>query len=427
MAKCARLFACPLNIIGFWIRLGWLGQMFSSMPHVALADAQPGNLPTLHCLTYANTLDPRLSLPMATAEKRGFYMVVVGYGLPSDWAYGLAAMANLVRDYIFNHTHPDDVVLFVDAFDIIFQGTPEDILTVFLRIEEREQKSLVYSTDPFCSSPRVGEYPATQSPWKFLNCGIYIGRSSVLRVLYQEPVPTKLLDKDGKPDRLQNWHTNYFLDHQDRVALDTECELAQVVFSVTHLHINTKDPDPVSVAGSLVYDKKLGKVVNVKTGTVPPILHFPGQGHWPDATHPERMGTCTLYEVLREIGHPQLARLLESRVQGKYFGLQPWKQMCARYSTLFDQTAMKLSGYGDRAIWLYYRGGRWWWQSLLSGAALLMLVRPRWRRRILRCFSALLSLTKALSTRCTPCHRSIPTTRVDPFASKDTFQESLDS
>ena len=39
--------------------------------------------------------------------------------------------------------------------------------------------------------------------------------------------------------RLQNWHTNYYLDHLDQVGLDSRCELMQVVLSVENVHINT--------------------------------------------------------------------------------------------------------------------------------------------------------------------------------------------
>merc|ERR1712048_1320467 len=110
--------------------------------------------------------------------------------------------------------------------------------------------------------------------------------------------------------RLQNWHTDYFLDHQDLVALDSNCDLMQVVINVDNLAGNRHDPDEPTSNGLILRD---GRLRNTQTNTTPLILHFPGGGHWPDWWHTERVGSCAAYELLRSAGHPTLVKLLEKQ------------------------------------------------------------------------------------------------------------------
>jgi len=308
--------------------------------------------------------EARFALSLGTAERYGFFPVVLGYGHEATWAYGLSAMANLVRDYIFKRTEEDDIVLFFDAFDVVFQAGAAQIVEQYLDMESREQKELFYHAESTCShKERQAEYPAIHSPWRFLNCGLYIGRSRAMRLLYEKPVPTPLVNKQGKKMRLQNWHTDYYLDHLDRVGLDSRCELMQVVLSVENLHINgahLKDAMGPGGPGLFIKDNVLHNKI---TNTTPLILHFPGVGHWPDWRHPERVGTCTAYEVLRVLGHPMLTSLLEKNsdecvYRGDCFvHLQPWKALCGPTVTGFDAFAVRVSRLGDTVVWIAHSWG----------------------------------------------------------------------
>jgi len=362
----------------------------SSAIFLSLFASVTASRPRLHAVTYANIPDPRVALSVGTAELLGFYPVVVGYGHEATWAYGLATLANKVRSYIFNKTNGDDIILFFDAWDVIFQGGEEEIVDRFLDIERREQRSLIYHAEASCTSSRVDDYPPSKSIWRYLNCGLYIGRSWAMRELYKNPLKDPLQDKEGRSIRLQNWHTEYFLDNQDKAALDTGCELMQVVLAIEGLHGLADHLDDPGARGLVVSD---GKLVNTVTHTTPPILHFPGVGHWPDWWHEERVGTCTAYEFFRDAGHPALAQLMEKRSNNqKGFETQPWKALCGPSLTAFDWWGVRVSHVGDVVAWLGHQGAPlgvcslWIFCTVIVALRLLSGKSGRWVARQLRFF-----------------------------------------
>jgi len=327
--------------------------------------------PRLHAVTYADDLRPLLALPMASGSNHGIFLAVVGLGRPVTWGTGLGVKANVIRDFIFNNTEPDDVVVVVDAFDVLFQGSGEELLDRYLAIERRTGRTLIFSAETMNSYPeREADFPRTDSPWRYLNSGVVVGRSRALRDLFKEPLPAVILDRHGRKQRLQNWHTDYFLDHQQTSMLDTQCEIAQTVFTV--------DGVCTDLAGSRrrLLSVSGGKLLNEVTGTTPIILHFAGPGHWPDKLNQERFGTCCLYEVFRSVVDPGMARMLEE----KYWGF--WKDPCTHFKVIPPAVGLAL----ERAVDTLAARGFW---LLAHKAALLaaLLLLPalawclrRWRR-----------------------------------------------
>lgn len=321
------------------------------------ADATP-KLPRLHAVTYANVPDARIALSLGTAELHGFFPVVMGYGHEATWAYGLSTLANLVRDFIFNRTEPEDIVLFFDAWDVIFQGGENEIVSRYLEIEQREKKELIYHAERDTTKHSRAGYPQIDSIWRYLNCGLYIGRSRAMRLLYKEALPPQLVDEHGKPMRLQTWHTHYWLDHLESVTIDSKCELMQVVNMIDNVHVNGMHSDAAASPGNTGMVVRDGLFRNTVTNTTPLILHFAGMGHWPDWKHPDRIGTCAAYEFFRTAGHPKLAALMEKRSsQSKYFTLQPWKELCGSI-TLWDTWGVGVSRFGDVIVWLAHDGAQ---------------------------------------------------------------------
>merc|ERR1711957_451389 len=148
--------------------------------------------------------------------------------------------------------------------------------------------------------------------WCYLNSGIYMGRSSALRVLFDVELTPDIKEKDGRPKRLQNHHTDFFLDHQEIAMLDSHCELTQTVMAIPGFGINLENPGPELPPETTQLVMSGGRLHNIFTNTTPLMLHFPGPGHWPDLSHPERTGTCYAYEFLRKV-FPDLVQLMEFR------------------------------------------------------------------------------------------------------------------
>lgn len=293
-------------------------------------------------------------MALASGEFHGVYPVVLGYGEASSWAYGLSKLANKLRSYIFNRTDPEDIVMFFDAFDIIFLGSADDIVNRYLDMEQRYHRKLFYNADPVCTNPCEHEEELAsklQSRWAYLNSGIYIGRSSVFRDLYKDPIPDPLVDKHGQPKRWQYFHVEYYVDHPDTVGVDSGCELTQVVYNVDSLYVNSKYSKSPGGQGLEISG---GKLQNTITGTFPLIAHFAGPGHYPNWQDPIRRGSCPAYEVMRALGHPGLVDLWEKQFkEAKGFRLRPWRSMCSHAKSGWDKFGLQMSHFEDRMSYMF--------------------------------------------------------------------------
>jgi len=152
----------------------------------AAGDAPRKRSPRLHIGTFSDIYDPRLMLPMASAYANGLTPIVLGLGAQITWGPGMGRAWNTYRDFVWNKTEPEDVVLFFDAFDVMFQAGEAELLQMYHDIVARTGREIVYNADIYCSSSRKVDYPACTTPWCYLNCGIYMGRSSALRKLFKE-------------------------------------------------------------------------------------------------------------------------------------------------------------------------------------------------------------------------------------------------
>jgi len=263
----------------------------------------------LHAVTYCDVFDPRLMLPLSTFQRHGIQPVVLGLGVETGWGPKAGGAINTVREFIFDKTAPDDVIIVFDALDVLILAGEEELLRLYTDVEKRTGRQIIYNAEAACSSPRLSEYPPAATPWKFLNGGVIIGRGRAMRRLFKDKVPGFLVSADGKPLRHQNWHTNFFLDNQDVAMIDSKCELTQVVYSVDGIFASTQHPEVVHEPGGYGLELSGKRLHNTITNTTPPILHFPGPGHWPEFAHPDRCGTCAAYEVFRTIGHPALVNV----------------------------------------------------------------------------------------------------------------------
>jgi hypothetical protein len=324
----------------------------------------------------------RLTLALVSAQRHGMFPMVVGLGIPARWAYGLSALANEWRGYVLNHTEPEDLVLFFDAFDVAFQAGEREIVDRYLEMEARSGHELFYNADTHCTNPCDLEKPESTSVWPYLNSGVYLGRARVIRELYKDPLPNPLVDAEGKPMRLQYWHVLFYWAHQEKVAVDDHCELSQMVGNVDNLFVNRFHIDMADQPGQKGLVFVDGMLRNTITNSTPPILHFPGIGHWPDVYNPERVGTCTAWELFRAVHQQEALALEEESSSAKFMSPRPWKAVCSKINLISDIAAIKVSLWGEKGIWVWHSHPEWVAGFLLVAAfAARELVRRRWRSR----------------------------------------------
>jgi hypothetical protein len=126
-----------------------------------------------------------------------------------------------VSDFLKEHfLDKDDIVLFTDAYDVIYCGDQREIINRFLEFD----KPIVFGCEKQCNPDpkRASEYKFTDTEFPYLNSGMFIGRVWALRKCI---IDYHYNDKD---DDQRYWTTQYFknpnlieLDYSNRIFLNT--------------------------------------------------------------------------------------------------------------------------------------------------------------------------------------------------------------
>lgn len=183
----------------------------------------------LHVVAVATELKDELKLLYSSALALGHRMAILGLGAP--WR-GLGSKVDLLSGFLENKP-ADDVVLFIDAYDVLLLSDSADILSRF----ETYGASLVFSAEVSCA-PDAGlkllynsTAPASPGPFAFANSGSYMGRVSDVKAMLDEVVldiATHHTVQGADPFRLddQRWFNRFYLRQnarrrdQRRIVLD---------------------------------------------------------------------------------------------------------------------------------------------------------------------------------------------------------------
>lgn len=167
-------------------------------------------------ITVATKDHVMLDLLKKQVRNAGEILTILGLELNKTigWeAHGnLGLKLKLVHDFIrANDLNDDDILLFIDAYDVLYAGKKDAILEQFRTFE----KPLVFGAETACSpdSSLVDRYPSSPSGFQFLNSGLFIGRVSALRDCFRDYV-----FDDSVNDQL--WWTHKFLERPDLIELD---------------------------------------------------------------------------------------------------------------------------------------------------------------------------------------------------------------
>lgn len=157
---------------------------------------------------------------------------------------------------------PAEQVLLTDGWDIVFQGTREEVEEKFPLSDE-----IVISGEKNCWPDWAlqSQYPMGPTPWMFVNSGGIAGTAGVLLAEMERALTHEDLVEDDQ--RMWTW---LFLTG-NRIRIDYECRLFQTMF--------------LNIVGSDLWvraqDKRLS---NGRTGTTPNFLHWNGGDCWPPET-----------------------------------------------------------------------------------------------------------------------------------------------
>jgi len=210
--------------------------------------------PTLHYITVATKPHIILNNIKKRVESQGEKILILGE--QEDRDIGWNATGNFgvkikeVRDFIMReHIKPDDIVLFTDAYDVIYGGKLREVMLRY----EAMRKPIIFGCETECNpDPTLKSlYKNTGEEFSFLNSGMFIGKVYALRKLMEK------YEYDDKHDDQLYW-TRHFLNNPDLIGLDYRNELFLNTYKVdmedirwdrTHFGYKGRDPQFVHVNG----------------------------------------------------------------------------------------------------------------------------------------------------------------------------------
>jgi len=150
-----------------------------------------------------------------------------------------------------DNLNDNDIVLFSDAYDVYYSGNKSIIIERFNKMN----KPVVFGGEQCCypDASKSCLYPNTNSPFRYLNSGLFIGRVHALRECMKDYIYIE--DADD-----QLWWTNKFLERQDLIELDYTNQLFMNCLWL-------RDDD-------LIINED--KVVFNRTGSTPQLIHGNG-------------------------------------------------------------------------------------------------------------------------------------------------------
>jgi hypothetical protein len=212
-----------------------------------------------HVCTVATRQNKGLDQLLESCKRHAISIDVLGFGKKFR---GFSEKLLLMQDYL--KTLPDDdIVLFVDAYDVLFLADQKTILDTFLKMH----KPFVISGDKGCFPFRElgDQFPESPTSFRYLNAGGYIGYVGHIRKLIHDLAPFQAEDDD------QGLMLKHFLKHPEAYSIDHACKLFLTTATLTE-----KD---------ILIDKKHGSVTCVETHTKPCIVHGNAWSLWYQYIH----------------------------------------------------------------------------------------------------------------------------------------------
>ena len=225
----------------------------------------------LHTVTYATHggKDDRFCRAVESAIRHNFELIILGWG--EKWL-GLSQKLTGAYNYI-KSLPPKDVILFTDAFDVLYTDEPDNILQKFLSAKTEILFSAECGCWPHVMEDRdacFNKYPKSPTPYRYLNSGTWIG--------YAKPAADMLLQiiKEAGNDFTnandQKLVADFYINGRFGIKLD----FYNLIFQSMHMTLDPPLPhcNPVEHVIKTPENKWKNKLTN----SLPSVFHFNGGG-----------------------------------------------------------------------------------------------------------------------------------------------------
>lgn len=176
----------------------------------AYSPAEAGNFRIVTC---ASKSTKNLEQLLVSAQYYGVDVEILGLGQPYK---GNGRKFRYYLDYL--KTVPDnDIILFIDAYDIIILADKKTILDTFYKMNV----PILVAAEAYCFPFKnlANQFPRTPSRFKYLNCGGIIGYAGYMKKLFSDLPPFA----DHHSD--QGVITKHYLSHLGAYQLDYNAEM----------------------------------------------------------------------------------------------------------------------------------------------------------------------------------------------------------
>lgn len=250
-------------------------------------------------VTFMNELEHVFGYLQVSAAAHGLHPKILGYGEKAWWPDGLGAKVNALRLYVMDEVSDSEVLMFVDAFDVLVFGGRQEIVENFEALEHKYNRSLFFNAEKDCFPPFkdicTDAYPQAQhARWRYLNSGVIVGRGRDFKLMLHDPVSNIMPGSD------QAFYQRYFRDFPGRAELDRTCVLACAT---------------LGVGEEFGIQLRNDRLVNTWTGKLPSVVHFVSDAHWPRWI--DGRPTTEIQKIF-QVAHPDKSAFLFDKVSFGY-------------------------------------------------------------------------------------------------------------
>lgn len=208
------------------------------------------DLKHFHVCTVASARTQGLEKLEISCQKHSIHLEVIGLGKPY---YGNGTKLLRMMDYV-HKLDDNEIVMFVDGYDVIIAGQKEKILEKFLNMNIPFLMSAERNCFPL--TELAAEYPDSPTIHRYINTGSFIGYVKNIKqwLLKLQPIDVTVCD--------QQQTTLHYLNREKLFVLDHYCEIFLPLWNV--------EEDEISI------DKENHLVNFLTTGTTPAVIHANG-------------------------------------------------------------------------------------------------------------------------------------------------------
>lgn len=206
------------------------------------------------CLTVANALTPYVQRTLTSCQRFGFSPTILG--LNRDYPGNITKLY-YVLEYIEQNPSVD-TIFYLDSYDVIATNSMDVIMEAYGVFNT----PLLFSAELNCW-PDAGikdQYPEVDSPYRYLNSGLYIGNAEMIRQVFDKALQMRRLD--GKSD--QELLAKVYVSGEFPIMLDHGARIFQSLWGAEH---------------HLVEDR--GVWMNERTRSYPILFHANGRSSFP--------------------------------------------------------------------------------------------------------------------------------------------------